>query len=170
VTHPGMSSIHLKQQTFPDESRVTAAASPTTAPRSTMLQRNRECLHATQPEDGGESLQPRRTLQGYSAPGWQGASMGKNFHHLKVDMPRSEVESGADRSVALNGCPAVAAATWRGWNALFWCNHDHRASLTPASAFPTIARTGAKLLATASICCRTPYLEHGENRMTDPGV
>lgn len=109
----------------------------------------------------------------YSAPEREELSMVFNFHHLKVDYPNGDKWQLAE-------CDWLALktlfTTWqqglhkRGWNALFWCNHDQPRIVSRFGDDNTHRVVSAKMLATGlHLLQGTPFIYQGEEiGMTNP--
>ncbi|WP_027709035.1 alpha,alpha-phosphotrehalase [Zooshikella ganghwensis] len=104
--------------------------------------------------------------QQYSDPSNQELSMVFNFHHLKVDYPNGEKWSKAPfdfislKKILADWQKGLAE---RGWNALFWCNHDQPRVVSRFGNTSTYFKQSAKMLATAIHGLRgTPYIYQGE--------
>lgn len=111
--------------------------------------------------------------QKYSDPSEKELSMVFNFHHLKVDYPNGEKWQLADFDLlALK----TLFRDWqhglyhKGWNALFWCNHDQPRIVSRFGCDTTHRVTSAKMLAAAIHFLQgTPYIYQGEEiGMTNP--
>lgn len=112
--------------------------------------------------------------QKYSAPERNELSMVFNFHHLKVDYPNGDKWRLAD-------CDLLALKSlfsqWqqglhnKGWNALFWCNHDQPRIVSRFGHSGEYRESSAKMLATALHMMQgTPYIYQGEEiGMLNPG-
>lgn len=109
----------------------------------------------------------------YSAVDGSELSMVFNFHHLKVDYPNGEKWSLAPFDfIALK----KLFSEWqqglhnKGWNALFWCNHDQPRIVSRFGDDGEYREHSAKMLATAVHMLQgTPYIYQGEEiGMTNP--
>ncbi|WP_198930005.1 alpha,alpha-phosphotrehalase [Exiguobacterium sp. AT1b] len=110
----------------------------------------------------------------YSNPDENELSMTFSFHHLKVDYPNGEkfVASPFD-FIQLKDI----MSTWqqgmhgKGWNAIFWCNHDQPRVVSRFGNDTNHRVESAKMLATVLHGLQgTPYIYQGEEiGMTNPG-
>lgn len=112
--------------------------------------------------------------QQYSAQDGKELSMVFNFHHLKVDYTNGDKWTDAP-------CDFIALkqlfSDWqnamhnRGWNALFWCNHDQPRIVTRFGNDSQYRRESAKMLAAMIHFMQgTPYVYQGEEiGMPNPG-
>ncbi|MCX8956653.1 alpha,alpha-phosphotrehalase [Erwinia psidii] len=112
--------------------------------------------------------------QQYAATDGGELSMTFNFHHLKVDYPNGEKWAlAAPDFVQLK----QIFSQWqrgmhsRGWNALFWCNHDQPRIVSRFGDEGELRETAAKMLAMVLHGMQgTPYIYQGEEiGMTNPG-
>lgn len=110
----------------------------------------------------------------YSAPEEKELSMCFNFHHLKVDY-----RNGNKWELAEPDYPALKTLfqNWqegmqegKGWNALFWCNHDQPRIVSRFGDEGQYWEASAKMLAGMIHLMRgTPYIYQGEEiGMTNP--
>lgn len=110
----------------------------------------------------------------YSSPEEKELSMCFNFHHLKVDY-----KDGNKWELAKPDYPALKALfrEWqmgmqegKGWNALFWCNHDQPRIVSRFGHEGRYWKESAKMLAGMIHLMRgTPYIYQGEEiGMTNP--
>lgn len=110
----------------------------------------------------------------YSSPKEKELSMCFNFHHLKVDY-----KDGNKWELAKPDYPALKALfqEWqmgmqegKGWNALFWCNHDQPRVVSRFGHEGRYWKESAKMLAGMIHLMRgTPYIYQGEEiGMTNP--
>lgn len=110
----------------------------------------------------------------YSAPEEKELSMCFNFHHLKVDY-----QDGNKWELAEPDYAQLKALfrTWqegmqegKGWNALFWCNHDQPRIVSRFGDEGQYWEASAKMLAAMIHLMRgTPYIYQGEEiGMTNP--
>jgi trehalose-6-phosphate hydrolase len=110
----------------------------------------------------------------YTNPERNELSMTFNFHHLKVDYPNGEKWAVANFDFyALKRILSEWQAEMhkgKGWNALFWCNHDQPRVVTRYGDDETYHKESAKMLATVIHMMQgTPYVYQGEEiGMTDP--
>jgi len=110
----------------------------------------------------------------YSAPGGDELSMVFNFHHMNVDYANGEkwtkapVEFLTLKNVFNYWQQGMHG---KGWNALFWCNHDQPRIVSRFGDEGALREISAKMLATALYGMQgTPYLYQGEEiGMTNPG-
>ncbi|WP_214741737.1 alpha,alpha-phosphotrehalase [Exiguobacterium sp. s48] len=110
----------------------------------------------------------------YSNPDENELSMTFSFHHLKVDYPNGEkfVAAPFDFIQLKN-----IMSTWqqgmhgKGWNAIFWCNHDQPRVVSRFGNDTNHRVESAKMLATVLHGLQgTPYIYQGEEiGMTNPG-
>ncbi|MFC0141122.1 alpha,alpha-phosphotrehalase [Erwinia mallotivora] len=112
--------------------------------------------------------------QQYSSNDGSELSMTFNFHHLKVDYPDGQKwAQGAPDFIQLKHI----FSEWqrgmhnRGWNALFWCNHDQPRIVSRFGDEGELRETAAKMLAMVLHGMQgTPYIYQGEEiGMTNPG-
>ncbi|MEW5290256.1 alpha,alpha-phosphotrehalase [Erwinia papayae] len=112
--------------------------------------------------------------QQYSSNDGSELSMTFNFHHLKVDYPDGQKwAQGAPDFIQLK----QIFSDWqrgmhnRGWNALFWCNHDQPRIVSRFGDEGELRETAAKMLAMVLHGMQgTPYIYQGEEiGMTNPG-
>ncbi|EXU74741.1 alpha,alpha-phosphotrehalase [Erwinia mallotivora] len=112
--------------------------------------------------------------QQYSSNDGSELSMTFNFHHLKVDYPDGQKwAQGAPDFIQLK----QIFSDWqrgmhnRGWNALFWCNHDQPRIVSRFGDEGALRETAAKMLAMVLHGMQgTPYIYQGEEiGMTNPG-
>ncbi|MFN4214096.1 alpha,alpha-phosphotrehalase [Exiguobacterium sp.] len=110
----------------------------------------------------------------YSNPDEQELSMTFSFHHLKVDYPNGEKFVAAPFDfLQLKDI----MSTWqegmhgKGWNAIFWCNHDQPRVVSRFGNDTDHRVESAKMLATVLHGLQgTPYIYQGEEiGMTNPG-
>jgi len=112
--------------------------------------------------------------QRYSAQDQRELSMVFNFHHLKVDYPDGEKWSVAPFDLLQL---KQIFAKWqqglhdKGWNALFWCNHDQPRIVSRFGDEGQFHQVSAKMLATAVHMLQgTPFIYQGEEiGMTNAG-
>jgi trehalose-6-phosphate hydrolase len=110
----------------------------------------------------------------YSNPERQELNMAFSFHHLKVDYPQgqkwaiADVDFGALKRILTEW--QVGMNKGRGWNALFWCNHDQPRIVSRYGDDGRFRRESAKMLATALHMLQgTPFVYQGEEiGMTNP--
>ncbi|MBS2967746.1 alpha,alpha-phosphotrehalase [Metabacillus sp. KIGAM252] len=101
-------------------------------------------------------------------------SMTFNFHHLKVDYPNGEKWALADfdflKLKDILSTWQVKMNEGRGWNALFWCNHDQPRIVSRYGNDGEYRNESAKMLATVIHMMQgTPYIYQGEEfGMTNP--
>ncbi|WP_338780012.1 alpha,alpha-phosphotrehalase [Metabacillus sp. FJAT-52054] len=101
-------------------------------------------------------------------------SMTFNFHHLKVDYPNGEKWAVADfdflKLKDILSTWQVKMNEGRGWNALFWCNHDQPRIVSRYGNDGEYRLESAKMLATVIHMMQgTPYIYQGEEfGMTNP--
>ncbi|KZZ83998.1 alpha,alpha-phosphotrehalase [Bacillus sp. SJS] len=101
-------------------------------------------------------------------------SMTFNFHHLKVDYPNGEKWALADfdflKLKDILSTWQVKMNEGRGWNALFWCNHDQPRIVSRYGNDGEYRLESAKMLATVIHMMQgTPYIYQGEEfGMTNP--
>ncbi|MCT4786511.1 alpha,alpha-phosphotrehalase [Exiguobacterium aestuarii] len=110
----------------------------------------------------------------YSNPDENELSMTFSFHHLKVDYPNGEKFVAAPFDfIQLKDI----MSTWqqgmhgKGWNAIFWCNHDQPRVVSRFGNDTNHRVESAKMLATVLHGLQgTPYIYQGEEiGMTNPG-
>ncbi|SEA06582.1 trehalose-6-phosphate hydrolase [Thalassobacillus cyri] len=110
----------------------------------------------------------------YTRPERKELSMTFNFHHLKVDYPNGEKWTVADFDFYEL---KKILSTWqkemnvgKGWNALFWCNHDQPRVLSRFGDDVNYPVKSGKMLATTIHMMQgTPYVYQGEEfGMTNP--
>ncbi|WP_214781766.1 alpha,alpha-phosphotrehalase [Exiguobacterium sp. S3] len=110
----------------------------------------------------------------YSNPNENELSMTFSFHHLKVDYPNGEKFVAAPFDfIQLKDI----MSTWqrgmhgKGWNAIFWCNHDQPRVVSRFGNDTNHRVESAKMLATVLHGLQgTPYIYQGEEiGMTNPG-
>ncbi|WP_085506407.1 alpha,alpha-phosphotrehalase [Thalassobacillus devorans] len=110
----------------------------------------------------------------YTRPERKELSMTFNFHHLKVDYPNGEKWTVADFDFYEL---KKILSTWqkemnvgKGWNALFWCNHDQPRVLSRFGDDVNYPVESGKMLATTIHMMQgTPYVYQGEEfGMTNP--
>jgi trehalose-6-phosphate hydrolase len=110
----------------------------------------------------------------YTNPDRHELSMTFNFHHLKVDYPNGEKWALADfdflKLKEILSTWQVEMHNGRGWNALFWCNHDQPRIVSRYGDDGEYHNESAKMLATTIHMMQgTPYIYQGEEfGMTDP--
>lgn len=110
----------------------------------------------------------------YTNPERQELSMVFNFHHLKVDYPNGEKWAIANFDfLSLKNILAewqTRMHEGKGWNALFWCNHDQPRIVSRYGNDGKYRVESAKMLATALHMMQgTPYIYQGEEiGMTNP--
>ncbi|KIL42994.1 alpha,alpha-phosphotrehalase [Jeotgalibacillus campisalis] len=110
----------------------------------------------------------------YSNPEREELSMTFNFHHLKVDYPNGEKWTVADfdfiKLKDILSTWQVGMNEGRGWNALFWCNHDQPRIVSRYGNDGEYRVESAKMLAsTIHMMQGTPYIYQGEEfGMTNP--
>lgn len=110
----------------------------------------------------------------YSNPERNELSMTFSFHHLKVDYPNGDKWTKADfdfiklKEIMSNW--QIEMQKGRGWNALFWCNHDQPRIVSRFGDDKEYRNESAKMLATAMHMLQgTPYIYQGEEiGMTNP--
>ncbi|MGG0290146.1 alpha,alpha-phosphotrehalase [Bacillus pacificus] len=110
----------------------------------------------------------------YSNPERNELSMTFSFHHLKVDYPNGDKWTKADfdfiklKEIMSNW--QIEMQKGRGWNALFWCNHDQPRIVSRFGDDREYRNESAKMLATAMHMLQgTPYIYQGEEiGMTNP--
>ncbi|KXY70958.1 glucohydrolase [Bacillus cereus] len=110
----------------------------------------------------------------YSNPKRNELSMTFSFHHLKVDYPNGDKWTKADfdfiklKEIMSNW--QIEMQKGRGWNALFWCNHDQPRIVSRFGDDKEYRNESAKMLATAMHMLQgTPYIYQGEEiGMTNP--
>lgn len=166
-----------KQQDFPDDTMGDGRRFYTDGPRvhEFLQELNRDVFQPRQLMTVGEmSSTTLEHCQRYSDRQGHELSMVFNFHHLKVDYAQGEKWQLAPFDVlALK----QLFSTWqqglhnRGWNALFWCNHDQPRMLSRLGVSEEHRVHAACMLATALYLLQgTPYLYQGEELgMTNPG-
>ncbi|MGG5740207.1 MULTISPECIES: alpha,alpha-phosphotrehalase [Bacillus cereus group] len=103
----------------------------------------------------------------YSNPERNELSMTFSFHHLKVDYPNGDKWTKADfdfmklKEIMSNW--QIEMQKGRGWNALFWCNHDQPRIVSRFGDDGKYRNESAKMLATAMHMLQgTPYIYQGE--------
>ena len=110
----------------------------------------------------------------YSNPERNELSMTFSFHHLKVDYPNGDKWTQANfdfiklKEIMSNW--QIEMQKGRGWNALFWCNHDQPRIVSRFGDDRKYRNESAKMLATAMHMLQgTPYIYQGEEiGMTNP--
>lgn len=112
----------------------------------------------------------------YTRPDRQELSSVFNFHHLKVDYVDGEKWSNAKldflklKEILMDW--QIGIFEGRGWNAIFWCNHDQPRVVSRFGDDSTEEnrQASAKMLAIALHMLQgTPYIYQGEEiGMTDP--
>lgn len=110
----------------------------------------------------------------YSNPEEKELSMVFNFHHLKVDYKDGDKWSLMDfdflqlKRILIDW--QLGMEKGKGWNALFWCNHDQPRIVSRFGNDEKYLKESAKMLATALHMLRgTPYIYQGEEiGMTNP--
>ncbi|MFG6113885.1 alpha,alpha-phosphotrehalase [Halobacillus sp. MO56] len=110
----------------------------------------------------------------YTRPERKELSMTFNFHHLKVDYPNGEKWTVADfdfyelKKILSTWQKEMNAG--KGWNALFWCNHDQPRVLSRFGDDVNYPVESGKMLATTIHMMQgTPYVYQGEEfGMTNP--
>ncbi|BCC04281.1 MULTISPECIES: alpha,alpha-phosphotrehalase [Bacillus cereus group] len=110
----------------------------------------------------------------YSNPDRNELSMTFSFHHLKVDYPNGDKWTKANfdfiklKEIMSNW--QIEMQKGRGWNALFWCNHDQPRIVSRFGNDGKYRNESAKMLATAMHMLQgTPYIYQGEEiGMTNP--
>ncbi|WP_028784267.1 alpha,alpha-phosphotrehalase [Thalassobacillus devorans] len=110
----------------------------------------------------------------YTRPERKELSMTFNFHHLKVDYPNGEKWTVADfdfyelKKILSTWQKEMNAG--KGWNALFWCNHDQPRVLSRFGNDVNYPVESGKMLATTIHMMQgTPYIYQGEEfGMTNP--
>lgn len=111
----------------------------------------------------------------YSNPEEKELSMCFNFHHLKVDYKDGEkwelAEPDYRKLKELFETWQCEMEKGKGWNALFWCNHDQPRIVSRLGDETTYWKESAKMLAACIHMLRgTPYIFQGEELgMTNPG-
>lgn len=111
----------------------------------------------------------------YSNPEEKELSMCFNFHHLKVDYKDGEkwelTEPDYRKLKELFETWQCEMEKGKGWNALFWCNHDQPRIVSRLGDETTHWKESAKMLAACIHMLRgTPYIFQGEELgMTNPG-
>ncbi len=110
----------------------------------------------------------------YANPAEKELSMVFNFHHLKVDYENGDKWTLMDFDFmelkkTFNDWQ-VGMQQGKGWNAVFWCNHDQPRAVSRFGNDREYHRESAKMLATAIHLLRgTPYIYQGEEfGMTNP--
>lgn len=111
----------------------------------------------------------------YSNPDEKELSMCFNFHHLKVDYKDGNKweltppDYGKLKSLFQDW--QMGMQKYRGWNALFWCNHDQPRIVSRFGDEEKYWKESAKMLATMIHMLRgTPYIYQGEELgMTNAG-
>lgn len=102
----------------------------------------------------------------YSNPDERELSMCFNFHHLKVDY-----KDGNKWELMPADIPALKALfdTWqvgmenaRGWNAVFWCNHDQPRAVSRFGNEKYWKESAKMLAACIHLMRGTPYIYQGE--------
>ncbi|MDL4840999.1 alpha,alpha-phosphotrehalase [Aquibacillus rhizosphaerae] len=110
----------------------------------------------------------------YTNPDRNELDMTFNFHHLKVDYPNGEKWTKAEFDFQEL---KTILSTWqvemhkgKGWNALFWCNHDQPRVVSRFGDDEKYHEESAKMLATTIHMMQgTPYIYQGEEfGMTNP--
>ncbi|MGL6217088.1 MAG: alpha,alpha-phosphotrehalase [Lacrimispora sphenoides] len=103
----------------------------------------------------------------YSNPEEKELSMVFNFHHLKIDYKDGEKWSLKDfdfwelKNILDTWQKGMAEG--KGWNAVFWCNHDQPRIVSRIGNDKEYHKQSAKMLATAIHMLRgTPYIYQGE--------
>ncbi|NKI23561.1 alpha,alpha-phosphotrehalase [Paenibacillus dendritiformis] len=110
----------------------------------------------------------------YTNPERQELSMAFNFHHLKVDYPGGEkwTQAAFDfiklKQILSEWQTRMHAG--RGWNALFWCNHDQPRIVSRFGDTGKYRVEAAKMLGTTIHMMQgTPFIYQGEEiGMTNP--
>ncbi|MDU5144047.1 MAG: alpha,alpha-phosphotrehalase [Paenibacillus dendritiformis] len=110
----------------------------------------------------------------YTNPERQELSMAFNFHHLKVDYPGGEkwTQAAFDfiklKQILTEWQTRMHAG--RGWNALFWCNHDQPRIVSRFGDTGKYRVEAAKMLGTTIHMMQgTPFIYQGEEiGMTNP--
>lgn len=166
-----------KDQAFPDDERGDGRRFYTDGPRvhEFLHELNRTVFAPNGMMTVGEmSSTSLAHCQRYSSPDSEELSMVFNFHHLKVDYPDGDkwrlappdfVELKRLFSEWQQGLHG------RGWNALFWCNHDQPRILSRFGDEGEFRERSAKMLATVlHLMQGTPYIYQGEEiGMPNPG-
>ena len=101
----------------------------------------------------------------YSNPQEQELDMVFNFHHLKVDYKNGEKWTLMDFDFMKlkNLLNEWQIGMEKGWNALFWCNHDQPRIVSRFGDDKNYPKESAKMLATTLHLLRgTPYIYQGE--------
>ncbi|PSJ46181.1 alpha,alpha-phosphotrehalase [Zobellella endophytica] len=166
-----------KDQAFPDDEQGDGRRFYTDGPRihEFLHELNRTvftpCNMMTVGEMSSTSL---AHCQRYSSPDSEELSMVFNFHHLKVDYP-----GGNKWRLAPPDFVELKRlfGEWqrglhrRGWNALFWCNHDQPRILSRFGDEGEYRERSAKMLAAVlHLMQGTPYIYQGEEiGMPNPG-
>lgn len=110
----------------------------------------------------------------YTNPDRQELDMTFQFHHLKVDYPNGEKWTKAPFDFLelkkILSYWQVGMHEGKGWNALFWCNHDQPRVVSRLGDDEKYHAESAKMLATALHMMQgTPYIYQGEEiGMTNP--
>lgn len=165
-----------KQQDFPDDDTGDGRRFYTDGPRvhEYLQEMSRDIFQrygvVTVGEMSSTSLAHCRQ---YSDPAGKELSMVFNFHHLKVDYPKGEKWKLAPFDLLQL---KALFREWqqglhnRGWNALFWCNHDQPRIVSRFGCDGEYRVESAKMLATAiHLMQGTPYIYQGEEiGMTNP--
>ncbi|MFZ3580401.1 alpha,alpha-phosphotrehalase [Virgibacillus sp. DJP39] len=110
----------------------------------------------------------------YTNPERKELDMTFQFHHLKVDYPNGEkwatarVDFQALKQILSKW--QVGMHKGKGWNALFWCNHDQPRAVSRFGDDKNYRVESAKMLATTiHLMQGTPYIYQGEEiGMTNP--
>ena len=111
----------------------------------------------------------------YSNPEEKELSMVFNFHHLKVDYKNGQkwelMEPDFMKLKTLFQTWQEGMQEGKGWNAVFWCNHDQPRIVSRFGDEGTYWKESAKMLGTAIHLMRgTPYVYQGEELgMTNAG-
>lgn len=111
----------------------------------------------------------------YTRPEDQELSMCFNFHHLKVDYKDGNKwelkEPDYEELKGLLIRWQEGMQEGRGWNAMFWCNHDQPRAVSRFGDDGKYWKESAKMLATSIHLLRgTPYIYQGEELgMTNAG-
>lgn len=103
----------------------------------------------------------------YSAPEEKELSMCFNFHHLKVDYKDGDkwalMPADYQKLKELFVEWQIQMQKGRGWNALFWCNHDQPRIVSRLGDETSYWKQSAKMLAGMIHLMRgTPYIYQGE--------
>lgn len=103
----------------------------------------------------------------YSAPEEKELSMCFNFHHLKVDYKDGDkwalMPADYQKLKELFIEWQIQMQKGRGWNALFWCNHDQPRIVSRLGDETSYWKQSAKMLAGMIHLMRgTPYIYQGE--------